>query len=114
MWATTKWEAALYREWSRRRKGTDAAERSGEVQLQAMWSEAAGDHQWLALTTPHAAHTKLGKHDASNEVRSAVAQQVYVLLLMPPFLEVPVRTCLDTQAPAQRTRATTTTTTRPQ
>ena len=79
MWATTKWEAALYREWSRRRKGTDAAERSGEVQLQAMWSEAAGDHQWLALTTPHAAHTKLGKHDASNEVRSAVAQQVYVL-----------------------------------
>ena len=44
-----------------------------------MWSEAAGDHQWLALTTPHAAHTKLGKHDASNEVRSAVAQQVYVL-----------------------------------
>ena len=41
-------------------------------QLQAMWSEAAGDHQWLALTTPHAAVTKLGKPDASTEVRSAV------------------------------------------
>ena len=43
MWATTKWEAALYREWSRKRKSTDATERGGDVQLQAMWSEAARD-----------------------------------------------------------------------
>ena len=83
MWATTKWEAALYREWSRKRKSTDATERGGDVQLQAMWSEAAGDHQWLALTTPHAAVTKLGKPDASTDVRSAVIAGVLLCLRAP-------------------------------